>query len=124
MQEFNPFYPHLVLYDRKHFFSILTEMSNLLFLFHQKFLFLKVLNSFQKCRSSYSQMFLRSSCPEVFCKNVVLRNFIKFIGKHLCQSLFIDKVTEHTCKPRHVLIPFVRYGCSKKSTQIIFLQHI
>ena len=37
MQEFNPFYPHLVLYDRKHFCSILTDLSNLLFLFHQKF---------------------------------------------------------------------------------------
>ena len=37
MQEFNPFYPHLVLYDRKHFCSILTDLSNLSFLFHQKF---------------------------------------------------------------------------------------
>ena len=37
MQEFNPFYPHLVLYDRKHFCSILTDLSNLLYLFHQKF---------------------------------------------------------------------------------------
>ena len=34
-QEFNPFYPHLVLYDRKHFCSILTDLSNLLFLFHK-----------------------------------------------------------------------------------------
>ena len=38
MQEFNLFYPHLVGYDWKHFFSILTDLSNLLFLFHQKFL--------------------------------------------------------------------------------------
>ena len=37
MQEFNRFYPHLVLYDRKHFCSILTDLSNLLFLFYQKF---------------------------------------------------------------------------------------
>ena len=29
----------------------------------------------------------RSSCPEVFYKKSVLRNFAKFIGKHLCQSL-------------------------------------
>ena len=34
----------------------------------------------------------RSSCPEVFCKKSVLRNFAKFIGKHLCQSLFFNKV--------------------------------
>ena len=37
MQEFNPFYPHLVLYDRKHFCSILTDLSDLSFLFYQKF---------------------------------------------------------------------------------------
>ena len=33
-----------------------------------------------------------SSRPEVFCKNSVLRNFTKFTGKHLCQSLFLNKV--------------------------------
>ena len=40
MQEFNPFYPQLVLYDRKHFCSVLTDLSNLSFLFYQKFPFL------------------------------------------------------------------------------------
>ena len=34
----------------------------------------------------------RSSRPEVFCKNNVLRNFAKFKGKHLCQSLFFNEV--------------------------------
>ena len=34
----------------------------------------------------------RSSRPEVFCKKAVLRNFAKFTGKHLCQSLFFNKV--------------------------------
>ena len=29
-----------------------------------------------------------SSCQEVFC----IRNFAKFTGKHLCQSLFFNKV--------------------------------
>ena len=37
-------------------------------------------------------MFFRSSCPKVFCKKGVLRNFVKFAGKHLCQSLFLNKV--------------------------------
>ena len=32
----------------------------------------------------------RSSLPEVFCKKGVLRNFAKFTGKHLCQSLFFN----------------------------------
>ena len=35
--------------------------------------------------SSYS--LIRSSHPEVFCKKGVLRNFAKFTGKYLCQSL-------------------------------------
>ena len=35
---------------------------------------------------------IRSSRPEVFCKKGVLRNFTKFTGKHLCQSLFFNKV--------------------------------
>ena len=33
----------------------------------------------------------RNSRPEVFCKKVVLRNFVKLTGKHLCQSLFFNK---------------------------------
>ena len=33
----------------------------------------------------------KSSDPEMFCKKAVLRNFAKFPGKHLCQSLFFDK---------------------------------
>ena len=31
----------------------------------------------------------RSSRPAVFCKKGVIRNFAKFTGKHLCQSLFL-----------------------------------
>ena len=34
----------------------------------------------------------RSNCPEVFGKKGVLRYFAKFIEKHLCQSLFFNKV--------------------------------
>ena len=34
----------------------------------------------------------RSSHPEVFCKKGVLRNFAKFTGKDLRQSLFFNKV--------------------------------
>ena len=30
----------------------------------------------------------RSSRPEVFCKKGILRNFVKFTGKHQCESLF------------------------------------
>ena len=34
----------------------------------------------------------RSSRPEVFCRNGILSNLAKFTGKHLCQSLYFDKV--------------------------------
>ena len=37
-------------------------------------------------------MITRSSRPEAFFKKGVLRNFTKFTGKHLCQSLFFNKV--------------------------------
>ena len=36
-------------------------------------------------------MCFRSSRPEMFCKKGVLRNFVQFTGKHLCQSLFFNK---------------------------------
>ena len=38
------------------------------------------------CRSSHLRYFLRK---------VVLTNFAKLTGKHLCQSLFLNKVTGH-----------------------------
>ena len=40
---------------------------------------------------SYSE---RSSRPEVFCTKDILKNFTKFTGKHLCQSLFFNKVAD------------------------------
>ena len=39
----------------------------------------------------------RSSRPEVFCKKGIPRNFTKFIGKHLCQSLSFDIVAGLAC---------------------------
>ena len=34
----------------------------------------------------------RGSCSEVFCIKGVLEKFAKFSGKHLCQSLFLNKI--------------------------------
>ena len=36
----------------------------------------------------------RRSCREVFCKKVILKNFTKFTGKHLCWSLSFNKVVD------------------------------
>ena len=46
---------------------------------------------------SHSQF--TSSRPEAFCKKSVLRNFAKFSGKHLCQSLFLIKRLWYRCFP-------------------------
>ena len=35
----------------------------------------------------------RSSHPDVFCKKGTLRKFAKFIGKDLCQSLYLHKTS-------------------------------
>ena len=42
--------------------------------------------------NSFTRVSYGSTLPEVFCKKGVLRNFAKFTGKHLCQSLFLNKV--------------------------------
>ena len=42
--------------------------------------------------TKYMTNLFRSSRPDVFCKKGVLRNFTKFTEKHLCQSLFFNKV--------------------------------
>ena len=39
----------------------------------------------------YLKNIFRSSLPEVLCKKGVLRNFVQFTGKHLCQGLFLIK---------------------------------
>ena len=57
----------------------------------------------------------RRSRPEVFCKKGVLKNFSKFIGKHLCHSLFSNKVAglRHKCFPvnfaKFIRTLFLRY---------------
>ena len=46
-----------------------------------------------KCQRNYFRFnCYRSSRPELFCKKGVLKNFAKFTGKHLWQSLFFNKV--------------------------------
>ena len=44
------------------------------------------------CQNQKRCPFFRSSRPEVFCKNGVLKNFAKFTEKQLCQSIFFNKV--------------------------------
>ena len=43
-------------------------------------------------RNIVKNLNIRSSRTEVFCKKGVLKSFPKFTGKHLCQSLFFNKI--------------------------------
>ena len=52
----------------------------------------KIENCFMREYSERKLDYIRSSRPEVFCNEGVLRNFAKFTGKDLCQSLFFNKV--------------------------------
>ena len=51
----------------------------------------------------------RSGRPEVFCEKGVLKNSTKFTGKHLCQSLFFNKVAGF--KPAILLKMRLWQGC-------------
>ena len=51
----------------------------------------------------------RSSRPDVFCKKDVLRDFTKSTGKHLCQSLFFNKVAG--LRPATLLKKRLWYRC-------------
>ena len=56
----------------------------------------------------------RCSCPEVFCKKGVLRNFAKFTGKRLCQGLFLIKL--------HALSNFAKFTQKHLCQSLIKLQ--
>ena len=47
---------------------------------------------FDRLKLQYKTCYIKKQPPEVFCKKGVLKNFTKFTGKHLCQSLFFNKV--------------------------------
>ena len=59
--------------------------------FHRTFLWMYCFLFSSLCRS-LCRIKIRNSPPEVFCKKGVLRNFAKFTGKHLCESLLFNKV--------------------------------
>ena len=59
------------------------------------FLFLKNFLLFSSiCYPFFIEITCKSSLPEVFCKKDVLRNFAKFLEKHLWQSLLLNKVAD------------------------------
>ena len=74
------------------------SLKSLLFILQLKFVWCNT-KSCQiprnRCRVpniSVGTIIFRGSRPEVFCKKDILKNFAKFTGKHLCKSLFFNKV--------------------------------
>ena len=67
-----------------------------------------------------------SSRPEVFCKKGVLRNFTKFTGKHLCQSLFFNKVAGQACNfiKKETLAQVFPCEFCEISKNIFFIEHL
>ena len=56
--------------------------------------------NWSKSFSQFIEFFFRSSFPEVFCEKRILKNFAKFTGKHLCHSLFFNKIACSFIKKR------------------------
>ena len=54
-------------------------------------------NTGEGCAIAYSLSMNRSSHQNCFVKIDVLRNFVKFTGKYLCQNLFFNKVAGLAC---------------------------
>ena len=52
----------------------------------------------EKMKAKYMKENVQKQPPEVFYKKGVLRNFVKFTGKHLCQSLFLKKLPAEICQ--------------------------
>ena len=68
----------------------------------------------------------RSSRPDVFCEKDVLRNFAKFTGKHLCQSLFFNKVASGACNliKKETLAQVFPVNFSKFLRTYFFTEHL
>ena len=68
----------------------------------------------------------RSNRLEVLCRKSVLRNFAKLTGKHLCQSLFFNKVAGQACnfiKKQTLTQVFSREFC-EISNNTSFTKHL
>ena len=78
-----------------YFYHYLSVQYHVLLL-HSLKLILKWFIHLEKPVTKPENVIYRSSRPEVFCKKGFVRNFTKFIGKHLCHSLFFNKC----CRPR------------------------
>ena len=66
----------------------------------------------------------KSSRPEVFCEKGVFRNFAKFTGKHLCQSLFLIKLQAAPVISFHFTFPMCTIFLKYSNTFILCVTHV
>ena len=59
---------------------------------------------------------------EVFCKKVVLKNFAKLTGNHLCRSFFIKRVVDH--RPAALLKKRLKHRCFRVAFTKILKIHL
>ena len=79
-----------------------------------------------KDAGKYFKYHSKSSCPEVFCKKGVPKNFVKFTEKHLRQSLFFNKVPglrPATLLKEETLAQVFSYGFYKNFKNTFFIEH-
>ena len=69
---------------------------------------------------------IRSNHQRCSVKKGVLRNFAKFTGKHLCQSLFLNKVAGGACNfiKKETLVKFLRSPFSQNTSGRVLLKDI
>ena len=106
LQEFNISYPHLVLYDRKHFFSVLTDLSNLLFLFHK-------INQYEECSyqtvSKNAGAAVRKCSLEAVAQRCSVKKLFVEISQN-SQENTCARVSLLSCRPRSATL-FKRRPC-------------
>ena len=59
------------------------------------------------CQQSIVEL-LQKQPPEVFHKKIALKNFTKFTGKHLCQSLFFLSYRSEAYNHDHATYNFIK----------------
>ena len=74
-------------------FSFCTNsFRKLIFWLSELFVLCQIRCNLHEVYSMYMIIVSEATTRGVLCKKAVLRNFLKFTGKHLCQNLFFNKV--------------------------------
>ena len=76
---------------------------------------------------AFEIFYIQKQPLEVFCKKGVLKNFAKLTGKHLCQSLFFNKVADPrlaTFLKKRLWNRYFSVSFAKISRTLFFTEHV